>query len=289
MKRILVYVSPEAHASLFDVIVAYDSGVDAVVPYHSITAADVRDIVYNSTYTRSPADLGATAVFVGGHDIGTAAELAEAFNSVLGQLPADRRISVGMDPDGSYTTGSACVVKIKAALKKKLSGLSAIVVAGTGPVGQITAALLAKEGCDVTLTSRTMARAEAACRLLETNYGASVRPAEAKNPTEVSKLVPGSKIIVSAGPEAVMLVPKSVWSYSDADILVDLNAIPPYGIEGIDPADDCKVLYAKKLGIGAVAVGGLKMRCHRQLVRRLFEERGVFLDLGRVYKMTESM
>jgi NADPH:quinone reductase-like Zn-dependent oxidoreductase len=289
MKRILAYVSPEEHASLFDVMVAYDSGADAVVPYHSIGPKDVKEIVYSATFTRSPEDLINSAIFIGGHDIGKTAELIAEFTKTFNSLPKDRRVSVAMDPDGSYTTGSACVVKIKAHYKKKMKGVSATIIAGTGPVGQIVAVLLAKEGCSVTLTSRSMARAQEAARILETNYGVTIKPAEAKNADAVSKVVSGSEIIVCAGPEGITLLPKSLWSYSDAKVLADVNAIPPYGIEGLDASDDGAILYGKRIGIGAMTIGGLKMKCHRQLVKKLFEEKGVIFDLEKVYTIAEGI
>jgi hypothetical protein len=288
MKRILAYVSPEEHASLFDVMVAYDSGADAVIPYSSIGPKDVKEIVYSATFTRSPEDLINSAIFIGGHDIGKTADLIAEFTKTFKSLPEDRRVSVAMDPDGSYTTGAACVVKIKAHYKK-MKGASAAVIAGTGPVGQIVAVLLAKEGCAVTLTSRSLPRALEAARVLEKNYGVSVCPAEAKNADAISKVVEGSAIIVSAGPEGITLLPKSLWSYSDAKVLADVNAIPPYGIEGLDASDDGTALYGKRIGIGAMAIGGLKMKCHRMLVRRLFEEKGVLFDLEKVYRIAESI
>lgn len=289
MKHILVYVSPDKHASLFDVVVAYDSGVDVVVPYHSVSVDEVKDIVYNLVYARSPNDLGNSAIFLGGHSIEAALKLADAFASLFNQLPSERLVSFGMDPDGAYTTASACVVKIKSALGRKLSGLSASVVAGTGPVGQITAVLLAEEGCDVILTSRNKARASSTCRFLKKSFGVDVTPAEAKDVTEMAAAVSESKIVVSAGPEGMLLVPKSIWSKSDALVLVDLNAVPPYGVEGLGVCDDGRRLAGGRFGFGAVAVGSLKMRCHRCVVRKLFEERGCFFDLGKIYKLAENL
>ena len=67
------------------------------------------------------------------------------------------RVSVMLDPNGSNTTAAAGVALL--AKTTKLKGKKAIVLAGTGPVGMRAAALLAQEGADVTLTSRSTERA----------------------------------------------------------------------------------------------------------------------------------
>ena len=63
------------------------------------------------------------------------------------------RVSVMLDSNGSNTTAAAGVALLAKA--KKLKGKKAVVLAGTGPVGMRAAALLGKEGAEVTITSRT--------------------------------------------------------------------------------------------------------------------------------------
>lgn len=288
MKKILAYVSPEKYASLFDVIVAYDAGVDVVVPCHSMDQESVREVVYSSTFTRHPGDVGNTAIFVGGHDIEKCEDLVDSIIKTLDGLPDDRRVSVALDPDGSYTTASASVVKIKNCLRN-LDGLNAAILAGTGPVGQMTAVLLAREGCNVIITSRSMERAEKACWMLQRNYDVEVNPLKAKTENEIQEAVSGSDLVVSAGPEGVMLLPQKIWSKSKARVLVDVNAIPPYGIEGVEAGDECRKLGDGRIGIGAMTIGRLKMRCHHQLVKNLFKEKGVFFDLEKVFKIAKSI
>ena len=54
MKKILAYVSPEAQPSFFDVIVGFDAGADAVVPYGGVDEDAIRELVYSATFTRHP-------------------------------------------------------------------------------------------------------------------------------------------------------------------------------------------------------------------------------------------
>jgi len=67
------------------------------------------------------------------------------------------RVSVMAESNGSNTTAAAAVLKIIRAVP--VAGKRAVILAGTGPVGVRAATLLAKEGCQVVLTSRTMSRA----------------------------------------------------------------------------------------------------------------------------------
>ncbi len=57
----------------------------------------------------------------------------------------------------------------------------------------------------------------------------------------------------------------------------DCNAVPPLGIEGIDPRDD----GVQKEGVtvfGALGLGGLKMKVHKACIARLFERNDLVLD-----------
>ncbi len=285
MKKILAYLSPEKHPSFFDIIVAYDSGADVVVPYTQIGIDELRDLIYSATYTRSPKSLQNTAVFIGGHNVEKTQELIGDVTKIFNELPSERRVSVAMDPDGAYTTSCACVAKIKDALKGDISGRDAIVLAGTGPVGQMISALLCREGCGVSITSRNTEKAVETAEMLEREYGVIVTPLESQGPDDSKSHVVESEIIVSAGCEGVRLLNRDGWMSSKASVLADVNAIPPLGIEGIDVNDDAKALDGGRIGIGALAIGDLKMRCHHELVSRLFKEKGVFFDLEKVYNL----
>ncbi len=289
MKKILAYVSPEKHASLFDLIVAHDSGADVVIPYSNVAGEDMRDTIHSCVFTRHPEDLKNTAVFIGGHDVEKGEELMNTIQETLGELPDFFRVSVAIDPDGSYTTSSACVVKIKKALQGNLSGLNSTILAGTGPVGQRISVLLAKEGCNVTLTSRRLNNAKNACEMIKKRYDVEIKSFEANNEKTTKEAISDSDIVITTGPEGVRLLSKEIWSKSPVKVLADINAVPPYGIEGVDLRDDCKEIEEGRIGIGALAVGGLKMKCHRELVKKLFEKKGVVFDLEKVYGIAESI
>ncbi|MEA3254433.1 MAG: methylene-tetrahydromethanopterin dehydrogenase N-terminal domain-containing protein [Candidatus Altiarchaeota archaeon] len=289
MKKILAYISPEKYASLFDLIVAYDAGADVVVPYCNIDLDDMRDMVHSCVFTRHPNDLKDTAIFIGGHDVDKGEELMNKAVESFNELPDAFRVSIVADPDGAYTTSSACVVKIKNSCEGNLSGLNATILAGTGPVGQRIAVLLAKEGCNVTLTSRKLDRSESSCRAIKEKYGVDISPFEARDDESTEEAVSNSDVVVATGPEGVVILPKSIWSkFPGIRVMADVNAVPPYGIEGVDARDD-KEVDKEKMGVGALAIGNLKIKCHHEIVKELFKEKKSVLDLEEVYKIAESI
>lgn len=284
MKKILGYVSPERIPSLFDLIVAYDSGADVVIPYGNITLGDIKDIVYGCVFTRKPDDLKNTAIFIGGHDVVKSEELLDSALSVFRQLPEFFRISVAIDPDGAYTTASACVAKVKKAIDTRIKGMNAVILAGTGPVGQKAAILLAKEGCNVRITSRNFEHAKTVCNSIKEKYNIEISPFEAKDEGSFENAVSDSDIVISTGPEGICLLPIAVWSkFKRIKVMADVNAVPPQGIEGVD-VQAAKEIRGKIL-IGALSVGNLKMKCHMEIVKKLFEEKGVIFDLDMVYNI----
>lgn len=284
MKKILGYVSPERIPSLFDLIVGYDSGADIVTSYSNVTPADMKDIVYGCIFTRKPDELKNSAIFIGGHDVIKSEELLNSTLSVFKQLPDFLRVSVAIDPDGAYTTSAACIAKVKKAIDARIKGMNATILAGTGPVGQKAAILLAKGGCNVKITSRGLEHAKLICNFIKEKNNIEIYPIEIKDEKSLEDAISDSDIVISTGPEGVCLLPMAIWSkFKKIKVMADVNAVPPYGIEGID-VQTTKELKGKIL-IGAMSIGSLKMKCHREIVKRLFEEKNVIFDLDRVYEI----
>jgi hypothetical protein len=70
--------------------------------------------------------------------------------------------------------------------------------------------------------------------------------------------------------------------------MIDLNAVPPLGIEGIEVHDR----DADRDGVrtwGAIGVGGTKMRIHSRAIRELFSKNDLVLDAEQVYALGESL
>ena len=67
--RILVQLDPDPHASVFDAVVAIDSGVEQLLQYNSIESTHVKGLVHGAIFTRGPQELRNTAIFIGGSNV----------------------------------------------------------------------------------------------------------------------------------------------------------------------------------------------------------------------------
>ncbi|HEY9448489.1 MAG TPA: methylene-tetrahydromethanopterin dehydrogenase N-terminal domain-containing protein, partial [Gemmatimonadaceae bacterium] len=104
MKRLLLQLDSARLPSVFDQVVAYDSGVDNVMSYGGVGEGDVRDLIHGCIFTRGPKDLKNTAVFIGGSDIALGGQiLVAAERAFFGPF----RVSVMLDSNGSNTTAAA--------------------------------------------------------------------------------------------------------------------------------------------------------------------------------------
>ena len=95
--------------------------------------------------------------------------------------------------------------------------------------------------------------------------------------------------MLAAGPAGIELLPESIWREVDSiDVLADFNAADPLGIEGTDAQDDLKDYDGKKV-LGALAIGGPKMKVHKTCIQRLFETSEAVLDVDGVYEIAKEL
>lgn len=277
MKKILLQLCSDKFANVFDTITAYDTGVDCVLQYSGVMPDDARDLVHGAMFTRSGDDLKNTAILVGGSDLPAGEAILQA---VRAEFFGPVRVSVMLDSNGCNTTAAAIVTRILSA--SEVAGKKVVVLAGTGPVGLRTAGLLVQEQAQVTLTSRRLARAETACASIEERFGARVSPAEATDAEDVRRVLEGVYAAIATGAAGVRLLPETVWvAHPTLRVLAGVNAVPPLGIEGIEPAWDGEVRDGKII-FGAYGIGGLKAKIHRACIIRLFERNDLVLDVEEI-------
>ncbi len=274
MRKLLLQLDSSRLPSVFDQIVAYDGGADAVLSYGGITETDVRDLIHGCIFTRGPKDLKNTAVWIGGSNMSAGEQLlAIALDSMF----APYKVSVMLDSNGSNTTAVAAVVKIEQQVGK-VRGKRAVIVAGTGPVGQRAAGLLAKGGANVVITSRKPEQGDRARRAIGERFSVQVEAAPLSDPTQAAQVLEGAEILLNSGPAGVMMVPKAAWAgRKGLEVAVDLNAVPPLGIEGVE-LDDAGVERNGVKVFGAFGVGNFKTRLHKACVAKLFERNDLVLD-----------
>lgn len=281
MKTILIQFDTDLHPSTFDRVVAVDAGVDQLFSYGGVTPDSVTGLVHGAMFTRGPADLKHTAIFVGGSNAGDGEKLLKKITKTFfGPM----RVSVMMDSNGCNTTAAAAVVSARKHCP--LAGAKAIVLGATGPVGLRAAELLALEKADVTLVSRTTDRAESACQSIREKLPtATVRATAANSVAECEAVCSGHQIIIAAGAAGVCFLSSgALGRLSGLQLAIDLNAVPPAGIADIGAMDKA-VDHDGVLCYGALGVGGLKMKVHRQAIRNLFEASDRVLDTQHLYEL----
>jgi methylenetetrahydrofolate/methylenetetrahydromethanopterin dehydrogenase (NADP+) len=284
MRKLLLQLDTSPHPSVFDRVVGYDGGADAVLSYGGVTPESVRDLVHGAIFTRGPKDLHNTAIFIGGTDMAAGERLLKAVRkSFFGPFT----VSVMLDSNGSNTTAVAAVAKLLQAAGTG-EGRRAVVTAGTGPVGLRAAGLLAKAGVSVTLTSRR-AVDPASIGGLQERFGGHIAHAVMADGAQAALVLEGAALLLNAGPAGVALVPKSAWSgRRGLRAAADLNAVPPLGIEGIEVTDNA----ADREGVtvfGALGVGNLKMKIHKACIARLFERNDLVLDAETIAEVATGL
>ncbi len=283
--KILVQLDGDSHASVFDGVVAVDAGVDHLFRHHGVEPTQVRDLVYGAMFTRGPDQLHNTAIFIGGSNV-TAGEslLAEVTECFFGPM----RVSVMLDANGANTTAAAAV--LAASRHVDLAQSQALVLAATGPVGQRVARLLAKAGASVRLASRGLERAAAVCKSVEQHVqGADVAAAAVTNREELSQSLDGVGVVIAAGAAGIELLPQDAREQAGGlKVAIDLNAVAPLGIEGVEVSDKAADVNGV-VCYGAIGVGGTKMKIHKAALRRLFESNDQVLDADEIYAIGKQL
>ncbi|TWT78274.1 Bifunctional protein MdtA [Posidoniimonas polymericola] len=281
--KILLCLDSDPQPSVFDAVVAVDSGVDHLLRHGGVTPADVEGLVHGAMFTRAPDQLQNTALFIGGSDVAAGEELlAAAAECFFGPM----RVSVLLDSNGCNTTAAAAV--LAASRHAELGDKPTATVLGSGPVGQRIALLLAGEGVRVQVASRKQARAREVCERLADHVDGSLLEAVGRDQKPVAAILSGGDLLFSAGPAGVEMVTADELAAASPRVAIDLNAAPPLGIGGIEVTDKA-VDRSGCVSYGAIGVGGTKMKIHRAAIARLFETNDAVLDAAEVYELGKAI
>jgi methylenetetrahydrofolate/methylenetetrahydromethanopterin dehydrogenase (NADP+) len=283
-KKLLYQFDTDALPSVFDNVVGYDGGADHISAYGGVNESNVGALVEGAVFTRSPKDKKNTAVFVGGSNLHQGEAVLAA---IRGKFFAKFRVSVMLDCNGSNTTAAAAVAWLSHG--RNLKGKRAVVLAGSGPVGQRAAVLLAREGAQVAVTGRKRAVIQAACDSINGKFGISVQAIEAPTQIERAAALDGAHILLATGASGVTLLEARTWQENPSlELIADANASPPAGIEGVGLSDRAASSHGKIL-FGALGFGALKLALHRACIARLFEQNDLVLDAEEIYSIAKGM
>ena len=282
--KLLFQLDTDPLPAVFDNVVAYDGGADHVTAYGGVSAATVGGLVEGAIFTRGPKDKKNTALFIGGGNMPAGQALLDA---VRGKFFGNFRVSVMFDCNGSNTTAAAAVAWL--AHGRSLRSKRAVVLAGTGPVGQRAAALLASEGATVAITGRKLDVVAAAAASIKSRFGVEVEPLAAATLEERGRAIDGAQVVLATGAAGITLLQAAEWQAHPAlELIADANASPPAGIEGIAAADRGVERHGK-IVFGALGFGALKLALHRACIAQLFTRNDLLLDAEEIYALAKDM
>jgi methylenetetrahydrofolate/methylenetetrahydromethanopterin dehydrogenase (NADP+) len=283
-KKLLIQIDIDNHASLFDRIVATDAGAEEVISFRRINLVEVKDVVHGAIFTRGPKDLVHTAIFVGGsHVRQSEAIFHEVQKHFIPQFGLS--VSVMFDANGCNTTATAAV---RCAMRHLELADKTAVVLGAGPVGQRVSRLLAAQGARVMLGDIDVERANMVCERIHKLYGQkSAYPFLMSSKRLHESIVP--ELLVCAGTEGKTLIAEAAWqSMEKLQVMIDVNAVPPLGLEGIE-VTDAGTKRGKVISYGALGVGNLKMKIHKMAIAQLFTSNTQVLDIDGIFSLSATV
>jgi methylene-tetrahydromethanopterin dehydrogenase len=300
-KRILHMLTPLKQMSPFDVNMALDAGYDATIPYTNVTLEEVSPLVQDAMFSRPPKLAMRTGMFFGGKNALTALDMIEAAKAAM--FPPFR-ISLFADPAGSFTTAAAMVACVEHVLNNRkntpssaentgLHGLHVAVFGATGVVGFSAGVIAALEGAIVTLVGHDGLRrvAEAAAEIRK-RFKVDVNAADGSDDGKKAAILATAEVVLSAARAGVQVLSKAqIAAAKSLRLVADVNAVPPPGIEGLDPkANGEPIPGTGVLGIGALAIGNIKYQTEAGLFRRMVEsDKAVCFDFRDAFALAREL
>ncbi len=277
----LIQLDSDQHPSVFDSIVAIDSGIDYLLPFGNVEPLDVRNLVYGAMFTRGGKSLQRTAIFIGGSNVETGEQILKSIqDTFFGPV----RVSVMLDSNGANTTAAAAIISMQRHME--LSGKKIAVLAATGSVGRRVTWLAAKLGATVIVFSRSTERATKLCHeLVARSPDVQVRPADSDRIGDkaiVGKISECDGVVAAGAAGVELLVSGSLVTLPNLKVAIDLNAVPPAGIADIQISDAARVIGNTTV-YGAIGVGNLKMKIHRRCLQLLFESNDRVFDIDEIH------
>jgi methylene-tetrahydromethanopterin dehydrogenase len=291
---ILHMLSPLKHVSPFDVNMALDSGFGAVVPYTGVELGEVKGLVQDAIFSRGPKRVKRTAAFIGGKNAGLALDMLAAARKAM--VPPFE-MSVFADPAGSFTTAAAMVACVEKQLRERhgldWSGRTVAVFGATGVVGFAAAVIAAAEGAAVmTVGYDGTARVSAGATDAKARFGVTLDPVDGSSEALKTAVVEKADVVFCAGRAGVQVLDAGQIAASyELKVAADINAVPPSGIAGVGVQDDGAPLAGTPgVGIGPLAIGGVKYQVESGLFRKMIEsDKPLYLDFRDAFELAREI
>src|SRR6266702_2701420 len=292
-KYILHMVTPLKHMSPFDVNMAVDAGCDAVITHTDVGLGEISGLVQDAIFSRPPKTGARTGMFFGGKNAVLALDMMAAAKKAL--VPPFG-LSLFADPAGSFTTAAALVACVEKTLRQKktrdLRGLKVAVFGATGVVGFSAGVIAALEGARVTLVGYDgIRRVAEAAKDIKARFGVDVTPADGSDDAKKAAILADAELVLCAGRAGVTILSRTQIEAAKALLVAaDVNAVPPAGIEGLDMKANGAPLSGNALGIGPLAIGGIKYKTEFGLFRKMIAaDKPVHFDFRDAFALAREL
>jgi len=263
--------NPTKNVSPFDVNMAYEAEFDGVIPYTDVRLEDVHTLTQDTIFSRGPTGVKRTGIFIGGREFGLALDMLHRARAAM--VPPFE-VSVFADPSGAITTAAALVACAEVWHKRKtgdtLQGKNVHIFGGTGPVGICAGILSAGCGANVYLGSHRGTRiGQEVADEYNKRFDVNMQGEDYGSEKSILRMLEISDVVMGTAKAGLQILSKTqLEKAAKMVVAVDVNAVPPLGIEGVDVNDMGKELEftpQKAVGIGALAVGNIKYKVHHRM------------------------
>ena len=297
-RSILHMLDPMPNNSPFDINMAMDAGFDVLMPYSNVKLDSVHRLTQDAIFSRSPAGVKRTGIFIGGRDLGLAMDMLDASQQAM--VPPFE-VSVFADPSGAFTTAAALVACVEKELKvkhdKELKDCNALVFGGTGPVGIATGIIASLAGADTALVDHlSIDAASDVAKAYNRRFGCTLKGACASSEADKAQLVANVDIIFCAAKAGIQVLSSAVLKEAkQLKVAGDVNAVPPLGIEGIKRSDSgVPLIHAINaqgaVGVGALAVGNVKYQLQNEMLKLMLKtDKPLYLDFREAFNKARDI
>ena len=297
-RSILHMLDPMPNNSPFDINMAMDAGFDVLMPYSNVKLDSVYRLTQDAIFSRGPAGVKRTGIFIGGRDLGLAMDMLDACQQAM--VPPFE-VSVFADPSGAFTTAAALVACVEKQLKakhgKELKDCNALVFGGTGPVGIATGIISSLAGAETALVDHlSIDTASDVAKAYNRRFGCTLKGACAGSEADKAQLVAKADIIFCAAKAGIQVLSSAVLKEAkQLKVAGDVNAVPPLGIEGIKRSDSgVSLIHAINaqgaVGVGALAVGNIKYQLQNEMLKLMLEtDKPLYLDFREAFNKARDI
>jgi methylene-tetrahydromethanopterin dehydrogenase len=297
-RSILHMLDPMPNNSPFDINMAMDAGFDVLMPYSNVKLDSVYRLTQDAIFSRGPAGVKRTGIFIGGRDLGLAMDMLDACRQAM--VPPFE-VSVFADPSGAFTTAAALVACVEKELKakhgKELKDCNALVFGGTGPVGIATGIIASLAGAETALVDHLLIdTATDVAKAYNRRFGCTLKGACASSETDKVRLTVNVDIIFCAAKAGIQVLSSAVLKEArQLKVAGDVNAVPPLGIEGIKRSDSgASLIHAINsqgaVGVGALAVGNVKYQLQNEMLKLMLKtDKPLYLDFREAFNKARDI